>query len=192
MLDFLRLVIHALAAPLRTQAQLEAEIALLRHQLNVLRRRTPRLTAVDRLLFAWLCQLFPSLRSAITIVQPETVLRWHRPGFRLYWRWKSRSRGGRPRVPIEVRSLIRRMSMENSQWGAPRIHGELLKLGIEVAQSTVAKYMAKRHRPDRGQTWQTFLCNHAAGIGPWTSSWCRPSTFSCCLSWSSCGVNGDA
>jgi len=99
MLDFLRLVIHALAAPLRTQAQLEAEIALLRHQLKVLRRRTPRLTAVDRLLFAWLCQLFPSLRSAITIVQPETVPRGHRPGFRLYWRWKSRSRGGRPRVP---------------------------------------------------------------------------------------------
>ena len=92
-----------------------------------------RLTAADRLLFVWLCRLFPSLRSAITIVQPDTVLRWHRSGFRLYWRWKSRSRGGRPKVPIEVRSLIRRMSMENLLWGAPRIHGELLKLGIEVA-----------------------------------------------------------
>src|SRR5258707_12125781 len=166
MLDFLRLLIHALAAPFRTQAQLEAEIAMLRHQLNVLRRQTPRprLTAADRLLFVWLCRLFPSLRSAITIVQPDTVLRWHRSGFRLYWRWKSRSRGGRPKVPIEVRSLIRRMSLENRLWGAPRIHGELLKLGIEVAQSTVAKYMARRGR-GRSQTWKTFLHNHAAGIG---------------------------
>jgi transposase InsO family protein len=167
MLDFLRLLIHALAAPLRTQAQLEAEIAMLRHQLNVLRRQSarPRLTPADRLLFVWLCRLFPSLRSAITIVQPDTVLRWHRSGFRLYWRWKSRSRGGRPKVPVEVRSLIRRMSLENLLWGAPRIHGELLKLGIEVAQSTVAKYMAKRRPGGSGQTWKTFLRNHAAGIG---------------------------
>ena len=125
----------------------------------------PRLTAADRLLFVWLCRLFPSLRNAITIVQPDTVLRWHRSGFRLYWRWKSRSRGGRPKVPIEVRSLIRRMSVENPLWGAPRIHGELLKLGIEVAQSTVAKYMAKRRPGGSGQTWKTFLRNHAAGIG---------------------------
>ena len=105
MLDFLRLFLHVLAAPLRTQAQLEAEVTLLRHQLNVLRRQAPskpRLTAV----------------SAITIVQPNTVLRWHRSGFRLYWRWKSRSRSGRPRVPIEVRSLIRRLSMENTRSGA--------------------------------------------------------------------------
>jgi transposase InsO family protein len=167
MLDFLRLFVHVLAAPFRTQAQLEAEITMLRHQLNVLRRRAPskpRLTAADRLLFVWLCRLFPSLKSAITIVQPDTVLRWHRSGFRLYWRWKSRSRGGRPKVAIEIRSLIRRMSEENPLWGAPRIHGELLKLGIEVAQSTVAKYMARR-RPGSGQTWKTFLRNHAAGLG---------------------------
>src|SRR5258708_2436210 len=89
---------------------------------------------------------------------------WHRAGFRSCWRWRSRSRGGRPKVPIEVRSLIRRMSVENPLWGAPRLHGELLKLGIEVAQSTVAKYMAK-HRPGSGQTWKTFLRNHVAGIG---------------------------
>jgi hypothetical protein len=168
MLDFLRLFKHVLAAPFRTQAQLEAEITMLRHQLNVLRRQAPsrpRLTAADRLLFVWLCWLFPSLRSAITIVQPDTVLRWHRSGFRLYWRWKSRSRGGRPKVAIEVRSLIRRMSVENALWGAPRIHGELLKLGIEVAQSTVAKYMVKRWPGGSGQTWKTFLRNHAAGIG---------------------------
>jgi hypothetical protein len=142
MLDFLRLLAHALVAPFRSQAQLEAEITMLRHQLNVLRRQVsarPQLTTADRLLFVWLCRLFPSLRSVITIVQPDTVLRWHRSGFRLYWRWKSRSRGGRPRIPVEVRSLIRRMSVENPLWGAPRIHGELLKLGIEVAQSTVVK-----------------------------------------------------
>jgi transposase InsO family protein len=167
MLDFLRLFVHVLAAPLRTQARLEAEITMLRHQLNVLRRQAPskpRLTAADRLLFVWLCRLFPSLRDAITIVQPETVLRWHRSGFRLYWRWKSRSRGGRPKIPVEVRSLIRRMSVENPLWGAPRIHGELLKLGIEVAQSTVAKYMTRR-RPGSGQTWKTFLRNHTVGLG---------------------------
>ncbi len=120
MLDFLRLFLHVLAAPFRTQAQLEAEVTLLRHQLNVLRRQAPskpRLTAADRLLLVWLWRLFPSLRSAITIVQPDTVLRWHRSGFRHYWRWKSRSRSGRPRVPVEVRSLIRRLSMENPLWG---------------------------------------------------------------------------
>jgi transposase InsO family protein len=168
MRDFLGLFFHVLASPFRTQAQLEAEIAMLRHQLNVLRRQAPlrpRLTAADRLLFVWLCRLFPSLGNTITIVQPDTVLRWHRSGFRLYWRWKSRSHGGRPKVPIEVRSLIRRMSVENPLWGAPRIHGELLKLGIEVAQSTVAKYMAKRRPGGSGQTWKTFLRNHAAGIG---------------------------
>src|SRR5215813_7292669 len=158
MLDFLRLFVHVLAAPFRTQAKLEAEITMLRHQLNVLRRQAPskpRLTVADRLLFVWLCRLFPSLRDAITIVQPDTVLRWHRSGFRLYWRWKSRSRGGRPKIAIEVRSLIRQMSVENPLWGAPRIHGELLKLGIEVAQSTVAKYMTRRP-PGSGQTWKTF------------------------------------
>src|SRR6201987_5329318 len=108
MLEFFRLIAHALAAPLRTQAQLEAEITMLRHQLNVLRLQAsarPKLTAADRLLFVWLCRLFPSLKSAITIVQPDTVVRWHRSGFRLYWRWRSRSRGGRPRIPVEVRSL---------------------------------------------------------------------------------------
>jgi hypothetical protein len=167
MLDFLRLLLHALAAPLRTRAQLEAEIAMLRPQLNVLRRRAssrPRVTTADRLFFVWLCRLFPSLRSAITIVQPDTVLRWHRMGFRLYWRWKSRSHGGRPGISVEVRNLIRRMSVENPLWRAPRIHGELLKLGIEVAQSTVAKYMAKRCPGGAGQTWKTSLSKHVAGI----------------------------
>ena len=167
MIGFLILFLHVLASPFKTQARLEAEIVLLRHQLNVLRQRVPskpRLTVADRLLFVWLYRLFPSVLNAVTIVQPETIIRWHRTGFRLYWRWKSRSRGGRPKVPVEIRRLIREMSLANRLWGAPRIHGELLKLGIEVAQSTVAKYMARSGR-GRSQTWKTFLHNHAAGIG---------------------------
>ncbi len=167
MIGFLILFLHVLASPFKTQARLEAEIVLLRHQLNVLRQRVPskpRLTMVDRLLFVWLYRLFPSVLNAVTIVQPETIIRWHRTGFRLYWRWKSRSRGGRPKVPVEIRRLIREMSLANRLWGAPRIHGELLKLGIEVAQSTVAKYMARSGR-GREQTWKTFLHNHVSGIG---------------------------
>jgi transposase InsO family protein len=167
MIGFLILFLHVLVSPFKTQARLEAEIVLLRHQLSVLRQRVPskpKLTVADRLLLIWLYRLFPSVLDAITIVQPETVIRWHRTGFRLYWHWKSRSRGGRPRISGEIRRLIREMSLANRLWGAPRIHGELLKLGIEVAQSTVAKYMARSGR-GRSQTWKTFLHNHAAGIG---------------------------
>jgi len=166
MVDFLRLLAHVLVSPFKSQTRLEAEIVVLRHQLNVLRRGAPsrrRLTAIDRLIFVWLLRIFPSIRSAIQLVQPETVARWHRLGFRLYWRWKSRSRGGRPTISGEVRKLIRDMSLANPLWGAPRIHGELLMVGIEVAQSTVAKYMAKIGRGP-SQTWKTFLHNHAAGI----------------------------
>jgi hypothetical protein len=166
MSEFLSLFLHAMVSPFKTQARLEAEIVLLRHQLNVLRQRfpsKPKLSVADRLLFVWLYRLFPSVLAAIIIVQPETIVRWHRTGFRLYWRWKSRSHGGRPKVPLEIRYLIREMSLANRLWGAPRIHGELLKLGIEVAQSTIAKYMAKSGR-GRSQTWKTFLRNHAAGI----------------------------
>jgi len=166
MIAFLILFIHVVISPFKTKARLEAEIIMLRHQLNVLRRRVPpkpRLGVADRLLFVWLYRLFPSVLNAIAIVQPETIVRWHRAGFRQYWRWKSRSCGGRPKVPIEIRRLIQEMSLANRLWGAPRIHGELLKLGIDVAQSTVAKYMARRGR-GRSQTWKTFLRNHAAGI----------------------------
>src|SRR5882757_895852 len=167
MIGFLILLLHVLVSPFKTQVRLEAEIIMLRHQLNVLRRRVPsnpKLAVTDRLLFAWLYRLFPSVLNAVTIAQPETVIRWHRTGFRLYWRWKSRSRGGRPRIPREIRRLIREMSLANRLWGAPRLHGELLKLGIEVAQSTVAKYMARSGR-GRSQTWKTFLANHSSGIG---------------------------
>jgi hypothetical protein len=166
MIAFLILVLHVLVSPFKTQARLEAEIIMLRHQLNVLRRKVPKpkLVPSDRLLFVWLCRLFPAALNAVAIVQPETIMRWHRAGFRLYWRWKSRSRGGRPKVPTEIRRLIREMSLANPLWGAPRIHGELLKLGIEVAHSTVAKYMAKSGRGG-SQTWKTFLHNHSAGVG---------------------------
>src|SRR5512143_411588 len=168
MIGFLILLLHVMVSPFKTQAQLKAESVPLRHQLSVLRQRVPskpKLTVADRLLFVWLYRLFPAVLNAVAIVQADTVVRWHRTGFRLYWRWKSRSRGGRPRIPGDIRRLIREMSLANRLWGAPRIHGELLKLGIEVAQSTVAKYMATHRRPGSGQTWKTFLRNHVAGIG---------------------------
>ena len=138
---FLSLVFHVVVSPFKKWGRLGAEIVMLRHQLNVLRRHVsakPKLATADRLLFVWLYRLFPSVLNAVTIVQPDTIVRWHRAGFRLYWRWKSRSHGGRPKVRMEIRRLIREMSLANRLWGAPRIHGELLKLGIEVAQSTVA------------------------------------------------------
>ena len=166
MIAFLSRVLHVVVSPFKTRAQLESEIVLLRHRLNVLCRRVPskpKLAVAKRLIFVWLYRLFPSVLIAISIFEPATVIRWHRMGFRQYWRWKSRSRGGRPMVPMETRRLIREMSLANRLWGAPRIHGELLKLGIEVAQSTVAKYMARSGRGP-SQTWKTFLHNHAAGI----------------------------
>jgi transposase InsO family protein len=107
---------------------------------------------------------FPSILKVIAIVRPETLVRWHRAGFRRYWRWKSLSPGGRPPIGAELRALIRRMSLENPLWGAPRIHGELLKLGFAVAQSSVAKYMARRSNDPSGQSWATFVRNHAAQI----------------------------
>src|SRR5450756_2452244 len=131
----------------KSRSRLEAELVVLRHQLNVLRLRAPRrlyLRWADRILFVWLYRRFPRTLDAITIVRPETVVRWHRMGFAAYWRWKSRPLGGRPWVDRQIRDLIRRMSFENPLWGAPKIHGELLKLGIEVAQSTVSKYIVPR------------------------------------------------
>ena len=146
--------------------RLEAENLILRQQLAVLRRRSAarvRLWSIDRLLTVWLYRLYPSLLDAVIIVQPETVIRWHRRGFRAYWHWKSRHVGGRPRIDSEIRALIRRMSRENPLWGAPRIHGELLMLGIEVAESTVGRYMVRHRRPP-SQGWKTFLRNHIGGI----------------------------
>src|SRR6201995_442725 len=139
-----------LASPFRSKVRLEAENAVLRHQLYVLRRSLHgrvRLTNQDRWFLIKLYRWFPSILQVLTIIRPETLVRWHRAGFRCYWRWKSRPLGGRPLIHPELRVLIRRMSVENPLWGAPRIHGELLKLGFEVAQSSVAKYMVKRRGP---------------------------------------------
>src|SRR5438105_8038402 len=154
------------ASPFKSKSRLEAENAALRHQLIVLQRRVRgrvQLTNGDRLLLVQLYRWVPSVLNAITIIRPETLVRWHRDGFRRYWRWKSRSLGGRPQIAADLRALIRRMSVENPLWGAPRIHGELLKLGFEVAQSSVGKYMVKRCGPP-SQGWRTFLGNHAPDI----------------------------
>ncbi|HYS91660.1 MAG TPA: integrase core domain-containing protein [Bradyrhizobium sp.] len=151
---------------MKSKSRLEAENAALRYQLIVLRRKVGgrvRLTNGDRLFFIQLYRWFPSVLKVITVIRPETLVRWHRAGFRRYWCWKSRPFGGRPQISAELRALIRRMSIENPLWGAPRIHGELLKLGFEVAQSSVAKYMVKRGGPP-GQGWRTFLRNHAPDI----------------------------
>jgi hypothetical protein len=126
-------------------------------------RGRARLTNNDRWFFVQMYRWFPSIAKVVTIIEPETLVFWHRAGFRRYWRWKSRSRGGRPQIDLELRTLIRQMSMENRLWGAPRIHSELLKLGFSVAQSTVATYMVKRPAPP-SQGWQTFLRNHAPDI----------------------------
>src|SRR5215468_3707733 len=154
------------ASPFKSKSRLEAENVAHRHQLIVLQRRVSgrvQLTNGDRFLLVMLYRWFPSVLKAITIIRPETLVRWHRAGFRRYWRWKSRSVGGRPQVDADLRGLIRRMSADNPLWGAPRIHGELLKLGFEVAQSSVAKYMVKRRGPP-DQGWPTFLRNCAPDI----------------------------
>jgi transposase InsO family protein len=165
MIALIRLLFAMLVSPFKSRSRLEAENAALRQQLIVLRRKAKgraKLTNGDRWFFVQIYRLFPSVLGVFSIIRPETVLRWHRAGFRRYWRWKSR-RDGRPQVHSELRELIRRMSLENPLWGAPRIHGELLKLGFDVAQSTVAKYMAKRRGPT-SQGWRTFLRNHAPDI----------------------------
>src|SRR6266700_758013 len=166
MIAIICFVLAVLASLFKSKSRLEAENAVLRHQLIVLRRRVrgrAQPTNIDRWFLVQMYRWFPPILKVVTIVQPETLVRWHRAGFRRYWRWKSNSRGGRPRIEIELRALIRQMSTENQLWGAPRIHGELLKLGFSVAQSTVAKYMVKRRRaPCQG--WRTFLRNHAPDI----------------------------
>jgi hypothetical protein len=147
----------------RSRAALELEILALRHQICVLQRgakKRPRLTSLDRFLWAVLSRIWGDWRSALAIVQPETVIGWHRKGFRLFWTWKvRRGKPGRPGVSREVRDLIRRISRENPLWGAPHIHGELLKLAIEIGETSVAKYMFRPRKPP-SQTWRTFLNNH--------------------------------
>jgi len=167
MIKLLQTLLYWISLRFRSRASLEAEIAVLRQQLGILRLKAPERVQVgfwDRVIFVWLYRLFPSVLNAIHIVQPATVLRWHRQGFRTYWRWISRPKGGRPKIDPELRALIRRISTENPLWGAPRVHGELLLLGCKVSQSTVAKYMVKHPYRSGGQTWKTFLENHRDGI----------------------------
>ena len=159
-------LLYSLRFLVRSRAALHLEIVALRHQLVITSRcRRPRLrlTALDRALWVWLAHRWRGWRSALHVVQPATVIAWHRRGFRLFWTWKSRHRIGRPAVSLDVRTLIREMSTANPLWGAPRLHGELLKLGISVSESTVAKYMRRHPRPP-SQTWRTFLTNHASQI----------------------------
>ena len=158
-------VVLFVRAMFASRVTIAAENLTLRHQLGVLQRsaKRPQLRRRDRIFWALLSRFWSDWRSSLMIVKPETVLRWHRDGFKLYWRWKSRGQVGRPKIDAEVRSLIRRMCRENATWGAPRIHSELQLLGYDVDESTVGKYMI-RHRKPPSQTWRTFLDNHVSGI----------------------------
>ncbi len=166
MIGILKLILAFSFGLFKSEARLEAENTYLRHQLGVLRRKTSRKITLcnwERFVFVWLYRLYPSLLESTHIINPQTIVRWHRQGFRAYWRWKSFNQGGRPRIDKDLRKLIREMSLANPLWGAPRIHGEVLKLGFEISQTTVANYMIKGRRPP-SQSWKTFLRNHAEGI----------------------------
>jgi hypothetical protein len=167
--------------------RLVLENLALRHQLAVLQRSAPRLRLrrSDRLLWVRLSRLWSGWSDGVSIVQPATVIRWQRSGFKLFWTWKSRRHGpGRPAVAPEIRALIRRMSQANPPWGAPRIHGELQKLGVEISQAAVSKYVVRHRRPP-SQTWRTLLDNHLGTLSPWTFSSCPPCcSRSCSSSWS--------
>jgi putative transposase len=160
-------LLGVLSSLFKTSAELRLENLALRHQLGVLRRSAPKqlkLTPADCMLWVWLRRVWAEWKSALLIVQPATVIAWHRKGFRLFWSRKiRRGKRGRPAVPQEIRNLIRTLSRNNPLWGAPRIHGELLKLGIEITEPTVAKYMLRRSRPP-SQTWRTFLENHVKSM----------------------------
>src|SRR5215472_11155530 len=161
-LTALHLLAVARATTFKSRTAFQVENLALRHQLAVLSRsvKRPKLTSADRLLWAWLCEAWSNWQSSLLIVKPETVIGWHRKGFRLFWTWKiRRGQPGRPPVSKEIRQLIRKMSRDNPLWGAPRIHGELLKLGIDIGETSVGKYIARRRKPP-SQTWRTFLENH--------------------------------
>jgi hypothetical protein len=159
-------LLRSLRVWFRSKARVQLEIISLGHQLAVLHRKNPKpmLTAADRFLWVWLSRTFANWRSVLLIVKPETVIAWHRQGFRWYWNWKiRRGQSGRPSISKETRDLIRTISRDNPTWGAPRIHGELLKLAIHVSESSVAKYMVRLPKPP-SQTWRTFLSNHASQL----------------------------
>src|SRR5260370_21697361 len=157
-LSGLHVVAAATSAAFKSRAALQLENLALRQKLGFLVRSVKRtkLTSADRLLWTWLCEVWSDWQSALVIVKPETVIGWHRKAFRLFWTWKVRhGQPGRPPVSKEVRQLIRKMSRENPLWGAPRIHGELLKLGIDIGETSVGKYIVRSRKPP-SQTWRTF------------------------------------
>jgi putative transposase len=161
--DFLLAFLAALRVFVRSRADLSLEILALRQQVSVLKRKRPRprLNGFDRWFWTSLQQLWPRWADVLAIVKPETVVGWHRAGFRWYWRWRSRPRSGRPRIQEELRALVRRMAAENMDWGAPKIHGELRKLGFDVSERTVARYLQRvRRRGDPSKRWLAFLTNH--------------------------------
>src|SRR5262249_15105602 len=165
MVRWLGIVFRTLRSSVRTHRELALENLALRQQLAVWKARQPRprLSVMDRMFWVLLSRLWTSWRHSLQLVRPETVVGWHRQGFRRYWAWKSRSRHGRPRISSEVRALIRRMSYANPLWGAPRMHGELLKLGLRVSQATMSKYMLRDRKPP-SQAWRAFLKNHAKDL----------------------------
>ena len=168
MIALICFVLAVLASPFKSNIRLEADNAALRHQVIVLRRKLKgrvRLTNNDRWFFVQLYRWFPSILPILMIIRPETLVGWHRAGFRRYWRWKSRRRGGRPQIETELRALIRQMSTENLLWGAPRIHGELKMLGFDISERTVLRWMRKApRRPEPAKCWTEFLNNHREAI----------------------------
>ena len=167
MLDLLLALLAAGRAFFRSRTDTALEVFALRQQVAVLKRKHPRpaVNRMDRVLWIWLRRVWPRWKDALVIVKPETVIGWHRAGFRLYWRWRSRPHCGRPGVAEEIRTVIRRMARENADWGAPKIHGELLKLGFVISERTVARYLRRvRRRGDPDKRWLTFLANHREAI----------------------------
>jgi putative transposase len=163
MITILSTLVSLFSFRVRSRASLELELIALRHQVMVLRRQRPgrlRLFLTDRWLWVWLYRVQPQLLDTLVLVKPTTVIGWHRQGFRIFWRWRSR-RSGRSKTSAEIRDLIRRMSAANPLWGAPRIHGELLKLGVDISQATVGRYLPRRPKT-LSPTWRSFLHNHLA------------------------------
>lgn len=162
MITLMRLLFTQFLSGLKSRAELQAENLLLRHQIEILTRnasKRSKFEKTDRLILVWLSPLWPRCRGLVCVGNPKTLARWHREGFRRYWRWRSRRTVGRPRIPCEVRALVQQMSQQNPLWGAPRIHGDLQKLGFAVSQATVSRYLPRRP-PNPDQTWRTFLRNH--------------------------------
>ena len=161
--EFILSILAVIRVFLRSRSDTALEVLALRQQVAVLKRERPRphLNPLDRIFWTTLRRFWSHWTDVLVIVRPETAIDWHRAGFRFYWRWRSRPRGGRPKITEEIRALIRRLAEENPDWGAPKIHGELLKLGLVLSERGVARYLQRVGRPgDPGKRWLAFLRNH--------------------------------